>query len=180
MKSIEIKGVHAHASPGELERFYAIMIHAYAVTEAEIWGENYARMPWEEFQQLAGSGGMLGVWVDAIPVGSVTVKQVSETHFSFGLLSVDFDYKGMHLGRKLIEAAEEFAIKKGGSYLMLELLRLENEELPFKLRLKEWYEQMGFVYTETVSFLHVERTKPEKVQHLLKPSVFDCYEKKLR
>lgn len=178
-KSIEIRQLGKHTPYNEVERLYDIMIHAYAVTEGEIWGTNFKRMSRDAFFELVQGGGMIGVWVDVLPVGSIHVKPISSTLFSFGVLSVDFDFKGMHLGRKLIESAEEWVKLKGGSHLMLELLRPEQFELPFKTRLRDWYMALGYEFTETVPFPKVDPNNVEKEQQVIVPCVFDRYQKKL-
>lgn len=176
---IEIKPINSDTNGEDLQRLYDIMVEAYAITEAEIWGENYARMPKDEFDRTVAEGGMIGAWVDSIPVGSINAMLRSEKSYAFGLLSVDATYKGMNLGRLLINAAEEKAMDHGAVFMLLEILRPEHLELPFKNRLRNWYLKMGYEFLETITFMDVEPNKPEKAKKLIRPSVFDRYRKPL-
>lgn len=166
-------------SDNEIERFYEIMIHAYAVTEREIWGDDYSRMSREEFAQLIDQEQIIGAWMDEAPVGSIFTAPLNGLTWSFGLFSVDFDFQGTGVGRKLVEAAEKKALSDGATHMELEILRPQNEELEVKKVLHDWYESMG--YTLFISQLFEERkpAKAERALKLIQPSVFDCYRKKL-
>lgn len=155
------------------------MIHGYQVTEVEIWGENYLRMSQEEFYEVIQSGELIGAWVDHVPVGSIHTYKLREDAFAFGLFSVDFDFKGQNIGRRLITQAEQKAKSEGASFMELEILRLKNKELPEKQHLKEWYERLGYQHIETLDFVQRKPDKAEKVKNFIAPSVFDCYRKRL-
>ena len=179
MGNVRIKTITPHCSDKEISRFYEIMVHAYAVTEVEIWGDNYTRMFTDEFLEIIQRGELIGAWMDAIPVGSIHVSQKNAKNFSFGLFSVDFEYKGRNIGRKLIEAAEKRAIEKGGVFMELEVLRLKNKELEVKRNLHDWYLLLGYEWVMTADFVDRKPDKSEKTKHFIAPSVFDCYRKKL-
>lgn len=55
----------------------------------------------------------------------------------FGLLSVDPDFQGNGLGRKLVEQAEDFCRKAGCSLMQIRVLNHRNELPPF-------YEKLGY------------------------------------
>lgn len=55
----------------------------------------------------------------------------------FGLLSIDPDYQGRGLGRKLIEDAEEFCRRAGRSVIKIRVLNHRTELPPF-------YEKLGY------------------------------------
>jgi hypothetical protein len=48
--------------------------------------------------------------------------------------------------------------------------------VPFKVRLAQWYERLGFKYTHSENFAEVV---PEKGKNLVNPSDFDYYLKEL-
>lgn len=176
---IQLKQLTPESSKEDTDRLYQIMLHAYAITEERIWGEEYIRMSRSEFNDLIANGEVVAAWKDNVPVGSIQVSRVDEHTFSFGLLSVDFDYKGLNIGRMLIERAEQIALDCGASYMSLEILRPENEVLPVKQVLSDWYIRQGYMYTESVGFLDKKPDKLEKSKLFVQPSVFDCYRKRL-
>lgn len=162
-----------------LDRLYEIMLHAYSTTEEEIWGKNYTRMPRIEFNEMIALGKIFGLYVDTIPVGSIQVSQLRPDTYVFGLLSVDFGYKGMNLGRKLIEAAEKEAKDSGAKFMELEILRLKEGRIKAKQILHDWYVRQGYRLMETIDFVDRKPTKAEKAELFVNPSVFDCYRKEL-
>jgi len=176
---MEIRVVSSKDSAAAIQRLYDIMTYAYKVTEMEIWGEKHMRMSTEEFHEIIKRGELIGAWMDAIPVGSIHAYPLREGVFAFGLLSVDFDYKGQNIGRKLIAESEKTAIAEGAQFMELEILRLKHKELIGKKRLKDWYERMGYRLIETVDFIQRKPRETEKVEQFIAPSVFDCYRKKL-
>jgi len=144
-----------------------------------MWGPNYVRMPFEEFNHLVEQGELFAAIVDGIYVGSIHVYPLNETTYSFGLLSVDSAFEGHGIGRKLIAAAEARAIENGAKWMEIEVLRLRDKELPFKKILDQWYRKLGYEWTVTQDFIERKPDKPEKVKAFIQPSVFDCYQKSL-
>lgn len=180
MSNPKIKVVERNSIPeSDIERLFEIMLHAYAETEKEIWGENYSRMSRSEFDQLIDQGQIIGAWIDGVPVGSIFTAPLYESTWSLGLFSVDFDFQGQGIGRKLMQAAEEMASTNGATQMELEILRPENEELEIKKVLHNWYEGMGYGLFLSQSFADRKPSKADKALMLIQPSVFDCYRKKL-
>jgi len=60
----------------------------------------------------------------------------------FGMLSVEPAFQGNGLGRRLVEAAESWAIERGCKRMWLEVVNLR-EELP------PWYQKLGYEVTGT-------------------------------
>lgn len=166
-------------SPAEIARTYGLMIEAYAETESEIWGENYVRMPAEEYYVLIEKGEVLLARLQGEIVGTIWVHPLRKKEFGFGLLAADFAHKGLGIGRALIAAAEEFARTRGGRQMVIEILRPADFELPFKTVLADWYIRLGYQPAGTVSFLTLRSEKVEKAKLLKVPSVFDMYTKAL-
>ncbi len=177
---MKLKIVSPEIDPQEIQRFYEIMIHGYRVTEVEIWGEGYSRMFLDEFQAIIEKRELIGAWIDGVPVGSIHTYPLKETTFAFGLFSVDFDYKGQNIGRKLIEAAEELATERGATFMELEILRLRDKQLTVKRQLHDWYLRQGYELISTTDFVDRKPDKAEKAMNFIAPSVFDCYRKRLK
>ena len=166
-------------SHDDLKRMHGLLLHAYAVTEIEIWGENYVRMSLEEFTSLVEKGEIILAEIDGEIVGSINVYPLRKDTFVFGLLSADFSKKGLGIGRALIAAAEKHAKDKGAKTMALEILKPRDFEVPVKNVLRDWYERLGYVFTEAMLFEERKPDKVEKAKLLKVPSVFDCYEKPL-
>lgn len=158
---------------------YNILIHAYKVTEREIWGENYVRIEVDEYKELIENEIVFTAKLDSEVVGTILLLNHGNQTFSFGLLAADFSKKGMGIGRKLIEAAENEAIRQGANKMILEILKPENQFVAVKQQLADWYERLGYKHFKTASFIDLKPDKGEKAKLLITPSVFDCYEKKL-
>ncbi|MDX2359479.1 MAG: GNAT family N-acetyltransferase [Crocinitomicaceae bacterium] len=168
-------------SEADVDRLYEIMRHAYAVTEVEIWGPNYTRMPKEEFRTLIVQEQIIAARLNEKLVGSIYTYPLTDTVWAFGLFSADFAYKGLGIGRALIKAAELHAVNEANASCMeLEILKPRDFKVPVKVALKEWYERLGYEFLETVSFEERKPTKAEKAKNFLVPCVFDCYCKDLK
>ena len=171
-------------SKEERSELFEIMRDAYARTETEIWGENYLRMPHSEYETLIDQGTISAAVLDEKIVGSIHSRKLDDESFTFSLLAVHRDFGGRGIGRKLIEAVEEKARKEGLSYssvtkphyMKIEILRPRDFRVPTKVRLRTWYEGMGYVFTHNQNF---QDRRPDRAKDLMVPSVFDCYRKEL-
>lgn len=166
-------------STDEISLVYEIMRNAYAVTEVEIWGENYIRISKEDFLDLFSKNEIFIARLNDEIVGCIHVYKVSNDTFSFGLLAVDFNKKGEGIGRALITAAEKHAKENGAKHMEIEILRASDILVPIKQVLHDWYQRLGYVFINSVSFLERKPDKIEKSKMLIVPAVFDCYRKEL-
>lgn len=180
MSEISIQRTRLNSiSKSDLERQYELLIHAYAQTEKEIWGENYVRISFDEYRQSIEQEIVFTARFNDEVVGTLLLSSAGKGVFSFGLLAVDFSKKGFGIGRKLIESAEQKAVKCGGEVMTLEILKPKNECVDFKEQLAQWYQRQGYKFTFSKSFIELKPTKIEKSKQLITEAVFDCYEKKL-
>lgn len=166
-------------SSEDIQRLYDLMIHAYAVTELNIWGENYIRCPLDEYQELLDKGEIIIAKLDGKIVGSIHTYPLSPDRYAFGMLNADFDLGGQGIGSGLIRAAEDEARKNGASIMQLEILRTKEGILPEKEMLRKWYTKLGYEFQSTEEFLGVKPDKQEKAKKLIAPSCFDVYIKRL-
>lgn len=166
-------------SKNHLKQQYDVLTRAYAETEIEIWGENYVRISFEEYSEVVENEIVFTAFLNSEVVGTILLSKHDNNHYSFGLLAVDFNYKGLGIGRKLIEVAEQRARDLGGVKMTLEILKPQNQVIPFKEQLANWYQRLGYHYLFTKSFIELKPNRVEKAKLLITPSVFDCYEKDL-
>lgn len=166
-------------SKKHLKQQYDVLIHAYADTEKEIWGENYIRISFDEYKKVIEKEIVFTAFMNDEVVGTILLSKHEDNHFSFGLLAVDSNYKGLGIGRKLIDTVEQIARELGGIKMNLEILKPQHQTLPFKEQLATWYQRLGYRYLFTKSFIELKPNRAEKAKLLFTPSVFDCYEKDL-
>jgi len=164
------------ATETERKRLYEILRIAYALTEIEVWGEDYVRITYEDYNGLIEKGEIIAAWLDGVAVGSIHTYQRSPNTWSFSLLSADFAQKGKGIGQALIEAAENRARERGAEFMQLEILRPQGMDVPFKIRLDKWYRKLGYGYTHSNDFSTI---LPEKAKNLVNPCDFDYYQKEL-
>lgn len=177
---VEIKPcVYAELSRDQINRLYDLMLHAYSVTEVEIWGENYARMSKEEYVSLLQGNNIHIAWIEGKIVGSIYFYPIDKEVFGFGLLNADFSESGKGIGRALIAAAERSAFEQGASSMQLEILKPRDIEVPFKHQLSAWYINQGYIFNGTYDFVELKPDKAEKAKKMVNPSVFDVYSKAL-
>lgn len=162
-----------------LNRMYDILIHAYAETEVEVWGENYVRIGKVEFKEIIGRGEFYGAFIEDKIVGSIRVYKKDEAAYSFGLLSADFELKGQGIGKALVDHIENYAIEQGAKFMDLEILKPIEMDVPFKNVLKNWYTKLGYKYTHSGTFAELKPDNIEKADKLIQPCTFDCYRKVL-
>lgn len=158
------------------KRLYQILTIAYAETEKEIWGENYARISFDAYNQLINKGEILVAYHDGIVVGGIHYYEQTPDIYGFGLFCADFGKSGMGIGRTLINAVEKIATSNKIKTIQIEILRPKDIEVEFKTRISAWYQRMGYKYTHSQDFGELD---PEKALDLIAPSCFDYYIKSL-
>ncbi|HIP33045.1 MAG TPA: N-acetyltransferase [Crocinitomicaceae bacterium] len=163
----------------EFNTMYSILINAYAQAELEIWGENYFRISKEEYQILIEKKEVFFAKKDNVIVGCIHFHKIITETYSFGLLAVDFNYKGLGIGRVLINHVENIAKNNGAQYMELVILKAKNFDIENKTILKNWYQRLGYGYKSSHTFLEIEPKRIEKSKKLITPSIFDFYRKNL-
>lgn len=161
------------------KRLFDLMIHAYAVTENDIWGENYFRLEKGEFFNLLEEEQFFIAFKNEKIVGSVMLYRKTKDTFGFGLLNIDFNEKGQNIGKKLIKTAEDFARYQNARTMQLEVLRTAQSVSVFKVWLAKWYVEQGYQFYGTFPFEYIEPDRPEKKQIMISQAVFDIYRKSL-
>lgn len=171
-----LESAHFDIPLKDRKELHEILRIAYALTEVEVWGENYLRITFEDYNKLIDKGEILIAYHEGNVVGGIHFYQRKPGLYSFSLLCADFDKSGLGIGRLLVERVEELALKNNATSIQLEILRPKGIDVPFKLRISSWYERMGYRYTHSQNFAEVV---PVKAVNLVNPSDFDYYTKEL-
>ncbi|WP_070137094.1 GNAT family N-acetyltransferase [Crocinitomix algicola] len=158
------------------KELYDIIITAYRLTEVEVWGHEYERISFVDYNKLIEKGEIIiAYWHNQVG-GGIHYYEREPGVFVFSLLGSDFDLAGKGIGRALVEEVEIAAKENGARAIQLEILRPKGIEVPFKIRIKNWYERMGYKFTHSEDFAKVH---PIKSRKLVNPSNFDYYWKDL-
>lgn len=161
----------------DYQRLFEIVRIAYAETEKDIWGENYIRISYDAYKKLLVEGKhILVAFLNHEIVGSVYYYESAPNCYTFSLLSADLSKAGQGIGKALVEAVEANAKANGAEQICIEILRARAHNTAFKLRLADWYQRIGYVYTHTEDFAKIA---PEKAKNLLQATDFDYYRKVL-
>ncbi len=163
----------SHEDRKQLHEFLRI---AYAATETEVWGEDYVRITFDEYNELIDKGEVLIAYIDNQVVGGVHYYERKKGTYSFSLLCADFNKSGLGIGRALVNRVEQDAKANNATEIQLEILRPKGIEVPFKKQISDWYQRMGYVYSHSQNFAEI---KPVKAKNLIRPSDFDYYLKLL-
>jgi GNAT superfamily N-acetyltransferase len=125
---------------------------AYRVEDFFITGD---RTDAADVKRLMQDGAFLVLEEDGVLVGAVYVQVRARSGY-FGMLSVDPSRQREGLGRRLIDAAEEWCRTAGCTEMEIEVVSLRTELPPF-------YERLGYVLAGTRPFpdLHKSRIRCE-------------------
>lgn len=174
---IEVKSAKkANLSLVERKRLHDILRVAYAETEIEVWGENYERINFDDYNELIEKDEILVALHEGEVVGGVHYYEREAGMYAFSLLCADFEKSGLGIGRHLIQKVEEIATNKKASEIQIEILRPKGIEVEFKKRISSWYQRLGYNYTHSRNFAEI---LPERAVNLVNPSDFDFYQKVL-
>jgi len=114
-----------------------------------------------EMKKRLSTGTFLIAKHDAMdhPVALVYVETKAPRGY-FGMLSVDPSRQGTGLGRRMVEAAEEFCRRAGCTHLDIHVLNLRTELQPF-------YRKLGYIETGTAELHPVSGLKPGLKCHII-------------
>ncbi|MGV6861129.1 MAG: GNAT family N-acetyltransferase [Putridiphycobacter sp.] len=175
---IEIKSfIERPLNEDEIKKLHQIMVKGYELTEEEIWGKNYVRLFYPEFKTLVLKNEILIAYYNSEIVGCLRHYAKDENTYSFGLLSVDFDFGRKGIGKALIDKVEEIAKSEGYDKIQIEILRVKDMDVPHKVVLAKYYERLGYNYTKSMDCsIYI----PDwKYKLLVRPSDFDVYVKEI-
>jgi GNAT superfamily N-acetyltransferase len=102
-------------------------------------------------------------------VGCARVQQLDAARAELGLVSVVPDGWGNGVGGALVEAAEERARAFGATTMELRVLTPADGVHDQKLKLRAWYERLGYAFAHTEPFEADALATPCEFQYFRKP-----------
>ncbi len=166
----------ADLHPKSVAYLCQLVNRVYKEAEAGIWKENAERINVQAMIKILQNQALLIAQMGIKLVGCVNVNLFNEDLAGFGMLVTDPEYRNLGIGKKLIQAAEAWAVSKGRAIMRLEVLVPRNWVDSSKEFLKVWYTKMGYILQSTEDF---GRLYPEKSADLATTCDFAIYHKML-
>jgi ribosomal protein S18 acetylase RimI-like enzyme len=129
------------ATPTDVPRMVPLINAAFAV-ETFLEGP---RTSSEDLEERMQSGEFLVGEASNGEMAASVFVQIREQRGYFGMLAVDPKLQGMGLGRRMVQAAEQYCRARGCIAMDLSILSLRTELLPF-------YKKLGYSPTGTEEF----------------------------
>ncbi len=154
MKKLRIRRSTAADNNPELVTHLVKLINdIYAAEEAGMWKETTSgRVVAAEVGVFLEKEQLFFAFVDDELVGSVKIDVIDDETLEFGMLVANPAYRGIGIGRELVNTVEQYARDQGFKKMMLELLTPQDWVNPGKEFLKEWYSRLGYVPGKTIPF----------------------------
>lgn len=162
--------------PENVTNLCQLVNSVYQVAEAGIWKGNVERVNLQKMLEILQNQALLIAQMGTKLVGCVNIKLFNEDMAGFGMLATDPQYRNRGIGKKLIQAAEDWAMGKGCKVMRLEILTPNNQPHLGKEFLKNWYTKMGYVLQSIEDF---EQIYPEVTADLATKCDFIIYHKLL-
>ena len=129
-----------------LHHLCTLINQAYFESEADFWNKSMERTNVKQIQQIFQNKAMLIAMLDDHVVGCVNVNRLSKNVAEFNMLSTAQAYRGLGVGKKLVGAAENWAIEQGCHYMQLRVLSPRGQKHAHKDFLKDWYQKLGYIF----------------------------------
>jgi GNAT superfamily N-acetyltransferase len=136
------------ATADDVEAVAALITLAYRVEDFFITGD---RTDPADIRRRMQQGVFLVLELDGALAGAVFVEVRARAGY-FGMLSVDPARQGEGLGRRLIDAAEDWCRTAGCNEMEIEVVSLRTELPPF-------YQRLGYVLTGTRPFPDMHKSR---------------------
>lgn len=139
----------------ELTDLVQLINDVYDVAEANMWKTTGVRTNLKELQDLVSSRHLIVARCESNNdeiCGCVKLERIDDATGGFGMLVVAPQHRGLRIGNKLVEAAENWARGEGYQTMQLTLLTPKSWKQPSKEFNRAWYTRIGYTPQETVSF----------------------------
>lgn len=173
---MEIELLARDAGDGAVAEVTDLVNRVYAVAEEGLWRDGAARTTPAETEAYIRGGEIAVARLDGRIVGSVRIQQLGGGVGEFGMLTADPDHRGVGIGRRLVEYAEQRSRGHGFDTMQLELLVPKTWTHPVKQFLHDWYTRIGYRVFRTGS---LDEQYPALAPQLATPCDYVIYRKKL-
>lgn len=153
-----------------------VVNRAYALAEAEIWRDQYARTSPAEMAAAIRGEQVAVAHLDDRLVGSICTRALDAVTGWFGVLAVDPAYGDRGFAGKLVAFAETRAAAAGLTTMQLELLVPNEHASTHSQLLTAWYERLGYREVGRRALADVE---PDALPFLATPCDIAVYHKML-
>ena len=126
------------------ERVAELINGVYAVAEDGMWNHGATRTSAAEITELAEADQIFVAQPEDRIVGCVRVVQLADRVAEFGMLAADPQWRGVGIGRALVQFAENHAADTGHHIMTLEVIQPRDFSLPSKELLTRLYTRMGY------------------------------------
>jgi GNAT superfamily N-acetyltransferase len=174
--AVSLLDAAAGKDAGFVERLADLINGVYATAESGLWRDGAPRTTAPEVAELIEAGQIAVATVGGRLAGTVRVRAISDVAGEFGMLTADPEYRGIGVGRALIDFAERHSRDRGLQAMQLELLVPRTWRHPNKVFLDEWYRRIGYRVIRTT---RVDDLEPDLAPMLATPCEFVVYEKPL-
>jgi GNAT superfamily N-acetyltransferase len=148
----------------------------YEAAEAGLWVPATRRCTEAEIAGFLRSEEMVVARHGDRLVGCLRLCRLDDTRAEFGVLAVAEEFRGIGLGRDLVDWAEGRARADGAEMMQLELLVPRAWTHPWKERLAGWYERLGY---EQERVGRIDEAYPHLAPRLATACDFVVYVKKI-
>lgn len=131
-------------SAGEATALATLVNDVYEESEKGLWLEGATRTTAEEIDTLVRAGQITVARLRGDLVGSVRVRRLDAATSEFGMLAASPEYRGIGVGRALVDHAERQGRAAGSGVMRLELLVPREWSHPSKEFLAAWYGRRGY------------------------------------
>jgi GNAT superfamily N-acetyltransferase len=159
-----------------VSRLTGLINEVYRAAEDGLWIDTPDRTSVDEVAGLVRAGEIAVARLDGEIIGTVRVQSLDAGTGEFGMLSAGPAFRGVGLGRELVQYAEQWAREQGHTRMQLELLVPREWVHPSKDFLARWYSRLGYVITGKGS---IEESYAHLAPHLATPCDFFIYHKEL-
>lgn len=122
------------------------MINAvYRNAEDDIWQKEHLRVSKERLLEIISKQELLLAYIGNDVAGCIHLEPTDKALYKFKMLAANPKYKGIGIGSKLVQFAEETAISYGAKTMQLELLVPTGFIHQDKVFLHNWYSKIGYV-----------------------------------
>src|SRR5947209_7912807 len=161
---------------GLVDTLCRVVNEAYALAEAGLWRDDYARTSVSEMSAAIRAGHVAAARLDNRLVGSIWTRQLDSETGWFGVLAVDPAHGARGIGRELVAFVESRAASAGSTTMQLELLAPTQIKQPHSELLAKWYHRIGYREVSRSSLLDVE---PDALPFLATPCEIVVHRKQL-